>query len=134
MKKVKMFSSGLTKFNVMNVNGCPWFFVKEICDIIGIKTINAVMSDIVKNEKANIIIAEGSDGTISQMLVNYNGLNKLLTYGGTSQSENVMKIVTDKVIPLLADITKCKKKDIEIEYKADISDDNEALDYDFGYW
>lgn len=99
MNEIKIFENEeFGKIRSVMVNNEPYFVAKDICDILEIKNSRDAMTRLDEDEKAGVVLTDGSQNR-NMTAVNEYGLYNLILASRKSEAKAFKRWITHEVIP-----------------------------------
>lgn len=87
---------------VIGEDGEPWWFAKDVCDILGLVNPSQVVSALKDSQKDIIHLTEGaSTGNLQRNIVNEAGLYKLIMRSRKPDAEKFQDWIAEEVLPTI---------------------------------
>jgi len=95
---LRTFKFNNEELRIIDRNGNPWFVNNEVCKILELANPPQVASRLDDDEKANIIISDGSQGR-QMTIISESGLYSLVMTSIKPEAKEFKKWVTSEVLP-----------------------------------
>lgn len=92
------FNQDSTPIRVQVINEEPWFVVKDVCDVLGIKNNRDAVQRLDEDEKATSVLPT-QFGDKEMWLINESGLYALVLQSRKPEAKSFRKWVTSEVLP-----------------------------------
>ena len=86
------------EIRTLEINNEPWFIAKDICDILEIKNSRQALTRLDEDEKADVILNDGSQNR-SMSAINEYGLYNLILASRKKEAKDFKRWITHEVIP-----------------------------------
>lgn len=86
------------EIRTLEINNEPWFVAKDICEILEIKNSRQALTRLDEDEKADVILNDGSQNR-NMSAVNEYGLYNLILASRKKEAKEFKRWITHKVIP-----------------------------------
>jgi prophage antirepressor-like protein len=96
---IEFFDFKGTNIRVIEKDGEPWFFGKEICDLLEIGHTATAYSRLDEDEKSNVVLNNVQGTPINYTIINESGLYSLIMGSRKSEAKPFRKWVTSEVLP-----------------------------------
>lgn len=101
MNNLQIFKNEeLGEIRTLMINKEPWFVAKDICDILEIKNSRQALTRLDEDEKADVILNDGSQNR-NMSTVNEYGLYNLILASRKQEAKNFKRWITHEVIPAI---------------------------------
>lgn len=86
------------EIRTLEINNEPWFVAKDICEILDIKNSRQALTRLDKDEKADVILNDGSQNR-NMSIINEYGLYNLVLASRKKEAREFKRWITHEVIP-----------------------------------
>ncbi len=86
------------EMRIIEIDNQPWFVAKDVCDILEIKNSRQALTRLDKDEKADVILNDGSQNR-NMSAVNEYGLYNLILASRKQEAKEFKRWVTHEVLP-----------------------------------
>ena len=101
MNELKIFENNqFGKVRVQVINNEPWFVAKDVCDALDIKNSRQALTRLEEDEKADVILNDGSQNR-NMSIVNEYGLYNLVLASRKREAKQFKRWITHEVIPTI---------------------------------
>lgn len=101
MNELKIFENNqFGKVRVQVINNEPWFVAKDVCDALDIKNSRQALTRLEEDEKADVILNDGSQNR-NMSIVNEYGLYNLVLASRKQEAKQFKRWITHEVIPTI---------------------------------
>lgn len=99
MNKLQIFENkNFGKIRALEINNEPYFVAKDVCDILEIKNSRQALTRLDKDEKADVILNDGSQNR-NMSTINEYGLYNLILASRKKEAKEFKRWITHEVIP-----------------------------------
>lgn len=101
MNELKIFENNqFGKVRVQVINNEPWFVAKDVCDALDIKNSRQALTRLEEDEKADVILNDGSQNR-NMSIVNEYGLYNLVLASRKREAKQFKRWITHEIIPTI---------------------------------
>ena len=100
MNELKIFNFEENEVRTQLINEEPWFIAKDVCDVLGISNSRQALVRLDDDEKADVILNDGSQNR-NFSIVNEYGLYNLVLSSRKKEAKHFQRWVTHEVIPAI---------------------------------
>ena len=98
MKDLQIFSYNEKQVRTVQINGEPWFVLKDVCDVLGISKYRDVVERLDEDERA-LVKVDTLGGVQNMIAVNESGLYNVILRSDKPEAKPFRKWVTSEVLP-----------------------------------
>ena len=98
MKDLQIFSYNEKQVRTVQINGEPWFVLKDVCDVLGISKYRDVVERLDEDERA-LFKVDTLGGVQNMIAVNESGLYNVILRSDKPEAKPFRKWVTSEVLP-----------------------------------
>lgn len=98
MKDLQVFSYNEKQVRTVQINGEPWFVLKDVCDVLGISKYRDVVERLDEDERA-LVKVDTLGGCQNMVAVNESGLYNVILRSDKPEAKPFRKWVTSEVLP-----------------------------------
>lgn len=84
---------------IVDINGDPWWLLKDVCDILGIANSRDAADRLDDDEKNTVVLSDGTPGNPNRTIVNEAGLYNLILRSDKPEAKAFRRWVTHEVLP-----------------------------------
>ncbi len=100
MNDVISFNYGAKEIGVTkDENGSPWWFVKDVCNVLGLSNPTEAIKGLDEDEKNTLRISEGIAGNPNINIINEPGLYSLIIRSNKPEAKRFKRWITHEVLP-----------------------------------
>jgi len=99
MKELQIFNYGTQQVRTVEIDGEPWFVLKDVCKILEITNSRNVADRLDDDEKNTVRLADGNRGNPNMTIVSEAGLYKVILRSDKPEANQLMRFVTHEVLP-----------------------------------
>lgn len=99
MNELKVFNYQDNEVRTMEVNGEPWFVLKDVCNVLGLGSAHKVADRLDEDERNQIPLTDSLGREQETTIVNESGLYNVLLRSDKPEAKPLRKWVTSEVLP-----------------------------------
>lgn len=99
MKELQIFNYKSNEVRTVEVDGEPWFVLKDVCDVLGLGSAHKVADRLDKDERNQIPLTDSLGREQETTIVSESGLYNVILRSDKPEAKPFRKWVTGKVLP-----------------------------------